>query len=148
MQLKIKKSSGGVGFANKENYKYQGVGYEADIKQGDTIKILDSGAEEEGQYGKQTIFKIKTRNGEKRLSFNQSTLNVLIEEFGDDTEGWIGKDVNVILQKKLIAGKKCIIPYLVISGWGLDEYGELVKEGIEAVDKEPKDEGDSENLPF
>ena len=82
-----------------------------------------------GQFGEQKNFKIKTRNGEKKLAINQASQNVLIEELGDETENWVGKDVKVILKKDVIAGKKVIIPYLVVEGWGLDEYGELVKEG-------------------
>lgn len=128
MKLQIKRG-GGVPFARKEPYEYDGTKYEADLKNGDEVKILDSGNTETGQFGEQHNFKIKTRNGEKKLGFNQKTINVLIEEFGDDTEEWVGKDVKVILKKDLIAGKKVIIPYLITEGWQLDEYGELLKEG-------------------
>ena len=61
------------------------------------------------------------------MALNQQTVNVLVEEFGDDTETWVGKEVKVILQKKLIAGKKSIISYLVVEGWKLDEFGELTQ---------------------
>ena len=142
MKLSIKRG-GGVPFARKESYEYDGVGYEADLKNGDVVKILDSGNVEMGQFGEQKNFKIKTRNGEKKLAFNQATQNVLIEEFGDETESWIGKDVNVILKKDVIAGKKVIIPYLVVEGWSLDEYGELVKSGGEKETVE-----DSEEIPY
>ena len=128
MQVAIKRG-GGVGFARKLPYEYEGTKYEADLKDGDIVKILDSGTEEEGQWGKQKNFKIKTRNGEKKLTFNQATINVLAEEFGTETEEWVSKDVKVLIDKKVIAGKKCIIPYLVIEGWSLDEYGELTKAG-------------------
>ncbi len=124
-----KKTGGGIPFARKESYEYDGAKYDADLKNGDIVKILDSGNIEMGQYGEQNNFKIKTRNGEKKLAFNQKTMNVLIEEFGDETESWVGKDVSVILKKDVIANKKVIIPYLITQGWALDEYGELVKEG-------------------
>lgn len=124
-----KKISSGVGFARKEKYDYDGHQYEADIKNGDIVKLLDSGNIEPGQYGEQKNFKIKTRNGEKKLALNQKTINVLIEEFGDETENWVNKDVIVLLEKDVIAGKKVIIPYLITKNWSLDEYGELVKEG-------------------
>lgn len=150
MEFKIKRG-GGVGFARKEQYEYEGVKYEADIKVGDLVKILDSGTEEDGQWGKQSNFKIKTRNGEKKLAFNQATINVLVEEFGKESENWIGKDVKVLISKKVIAGKKCIIPYLVTEGWSLDEYGELIKEGgskKEEIDTiEYPDEG-IDTIPF
>ena len=127
MLLNIKKS-GGVGYARKEAYEYDGKQYEADLKTGDIVKILDSGEVETGNFGEQTVFKIKTRNGDKKLSFNQNTINVLVQELGENTENWVNKDVNVLLSKQLIAGKKCIVPYLVVAGWSLDEYGELVKQ--------------------
>ena len=149
MEFKIKRG-GGVGFARKEQYEYEGTKYEADIKVGDLVKILDSGTEEDGQWGKQSNFKIKTRNGEKKLAFNQATINVLVEEFGKESENWIGKDVKVLISKKVIAGKKCIIPYLVTEGWSLDEYGELVKEGgsKESIDTIEYPEGDIDTIPF
>jgi hypothetical protein len=129
MKLTIKKG-GGVPFARKLPYEYEGIKYEADLKNGDIIKILDSGNIEPNQFGGESKnFKIKTRNGEKKMAFNQKSLNVLIEEFGDETEEWINKNVSVILHKGVFAGKKGIACYFVTKGWGLDEYGELVKEG-------------------
>lgn len=125
----IKKVGGGVPFARKLPYEYEGVKYEADLKSGDIVKILDSGNVEMGKFGEQRNFVIKTRNGEKKLAFNQSTINVLIDELGDETESWVGKDVKVLIVKKMIAGEKAIIPYLIVDGWSLDEYGELVKNG-------------------
>jgi hypothetical protein len=141
MKLSIKKS-GGIPYARKENYEYDGTAYEADIKDGDFVKILDSGETEIGTYGEQTVFKIKTRNGDKKLSFNQATINVLVQELGEETEGWINKDVKVLMLKKLIAGKKAIVPYLVTDEWKLDEYGELYK----GEKKEDDDQG--VNIPF
>jgi hypothetical protein len=144
MKLTIKRG-GGVGFARKAPYEYEGAQYEADLKNGDVVTILDAGVIEPGQYGEQKNFKIKTRNGDKKLAFNQQTQNVLIEELGDETESWVGKEVNVILKKDIIAGKKVIIPYLVTAGWALDEFGELVKEGVVREEGEVVNEDD---IPF
>jgi len=126
MKFEIKKG-GGVGFANKEDYEYDGKKYEADLKEGDDVVILDGGTKEEGKFGEQTNFIIQTRNGEKKLSFNQSTINVLVEELGEDSLDWVGKKVRVILQRKVIAGKKVIIPYLVVGDWRIDKWQELSK---------------------
>lgn len=149
MRLQIKKS-GGVGFARKLPYEYEGIKYEADLQNGDEIKILDSGQVEPGQFGEQHNFKIKTRNGDKKLSFNQSSINVLVEEFGEDTENWIGKDVKVILKKGTYAGKKGIATYVVVDGWQLDEYGELVKDGQNGQNDNSDNPGDEidEEIPF
>lgn len=137
MKLTIKRG-GGVPFARKEDYEYNKVKYEADIKNQDFVKVLDSGSIESGQWGEQNNFKIKTRNGERKVAFNQKTLNVLIEEFGDETENWINKDVRVLLKKDVIANKKVVIPYFVVDGWSLDDYGDLVKANSNS----------SEDLPF
>lgn len=138
------KTGGGVGFVRKEPYEYDGTQYEADIKTGDIVKILDSGTEEQGTYGIQYNFKIKTRNGEKKIGFNQATVNVLVQEFGEDSESWVNKDVKVILKKDVIAGKKVIIAYLVTEGWELDEYGELNKPTTVLKN----DDGSDMELPF
>ena len=148
MKLQIKKA-GGVPYARKEPYEYDGTRYDADLKTGDTVRILDSGTIEQGTYGEQKNFKIKTRNGEKKLAFNQSTINVLVQEFGDDSENYVGKEVKVILKKDVIGGKKVIIVYLVTEGWSLDEYGELVKEGADGISETNIEEDiKAEDLPF
>lgn len=126
MKLSVKKG-GGLPYARKEAYEYDGTKYEADLKIGDIVTILDSGETEVGNFGEQTVFKIKTRNGDKKLTFNQATINVLVSELGGETEQWVNKQVKVLLSKKVIANKRCIVPYLVTEGWELDEFGELVK---------------------
>lgn len=123
------KVGGGVPYARKEAYEYDGVKYEADLKNGDIVTLLDEGSVEIGKWGDQHNFKIKTRNGDKKLSLNQKTINVLINSFGDDSSNYVNKDVHVIIQKALVAGEKRTIVYLVTEGWALDEYGELVKGG-------------------
>jgi len=122
-----KRESDGVGFANKINYEFNGTQYQADIVSGDIIKLLDGGVAEEWNFGLQHNFKIETRNGEKKASFNQKSINVLIDEFGDNTDNWVGKSVSVITKKDVIGGKKCIVDYFVTKGWSLDDYGDLVK---------------------
>lgn len=147
-----KKVGGGIPFARKAPYTYKEVEYEADLKNGDIVTILDSGTIEQGQYGEQRNFKIKTRNGERKIAFNQKTVNVLIDEFGDDSIKWVNKDVIVILKKDVIANKKVIIPFLVTEGWSLDDYGELIKEGgsekKEDTVEYPEEEIDPEDIPF
>ena len=141
MKFKIK-VGGGIPFARKEAYEYDGVKYEADIKNGDIVKILDSGTVETGTYGEQNNFKIKTRNGEKKIGFNQKTINVLIEEFGDESSDWVNKDLIILLKKDVIAGKKVIIAYLITEDWVLDDYGELVKKNeLDKFDDKPEDDG-------
>ena len=142
-----KKEGGGVAFARKAEYEYEGTKYAADLQNGDTVKILDAGVVETGQFGDQLNFKIETRNGEKKQSFNQATQNVLHDELGEESESWIGKEVRVITKKDTIAGKKVIIAYFVTGDWELDEYGELTspsKTPIETNNEDVK----PEDIPF
>jgi hypothetical protein len=127
MKMITKATSDGIGYASKSDYEYEGKNYEADIRNGDRVTILNSGVVEPSQFGDQHYFKINTRNGEKKTPFNQSTINVLVAEFGDESEDWIGKEVIVVTKKDTIAGKKVTIAYFVTDGWELDEYGALSK---------------------
>lgn len=123
----IKKTSVGGPFAKKEQYSYEGVSYEADLQDNDKVKILDEGMKVENQYGEQQVFKILTRNGEKNHPINQSSINILMDEFGDDSKEWAGKEVKVLTKKGTFAGKRGIACYFVTEGWELDDYGKLVK---------------------
>lgn len=136
MLMNYKEKGDGVAFARKAQYEYDDTKYEADLKDGDIIKILNTGIVEEGKFGEQHNFKIETRNGEKKMSFNQATINVLIKELGEDSETWINKDVRVIIKKDTIAGKKVDIAYLVVGDWNLDEYGELCKPVVEGEESQ------------
>jgi len=128
--LITKKTGGGIPYARKMPYEYDGAKFEPDLKNLDIVTILDAGTLEPSNYGgEQFNFKIRTRNGEKKTSFNQPTLNVLYDEFGQDSENWVGKKVRCLLHKAVIGGKKVIIAYFVTAGWQLDEYGELTKPG-------------------
>ena len=62
-----------------------------DFKDGDLIKIMDEGTIVEGEFGARKVFKIafKGREGTKNLSFNQTSLNNLVDGFGEDTKDWI-----------------------------------------------------------
>lgn len=148
MTIFTKKVGGNVPFVRKEAYSYDGTDYEADIKNGDIVEILDSGTEEDGQYGKQHYFRISTRNGERRIPFNQKTINVLIDEFGDDSEKWVGVSTKVILKKDVIGGRKVIIAYLVVDGWVLDEYGDLIKESQDGGAVAKTDDINIDDIPF
>jgi len=126
MQLeKVIKVAGA--FARKENYEWEGNQYEADIKDGDKVTITDQGTEVTGQYGPQVVFSIKTRNGDKNLPLNQSSINILVDAFGGDTNLWVGKEVKVLTKKGVFAGKKGIAAYLVTNDYSLDDFGELVQ---------------------
>ena len=131
-----------------------------DIKTGDTVKILGEGEWIEGQFGQQFVVKVETRNGEKNVNFNQTTINILHDEFGEDTKNWINKEVLIRVKKDTVAGKKVDIYYFVTPEWNFDEYRELFKAQQNTLGrtKEVKDEDipvinseegiDLEDVPF
>lgn len=131
MEMITKATSDGVGYASKTDYEYEGKTYEADLKNGDKVTVLNDGTIEQGQFGDQHYFKVKTRNGEKKAPFNQSSINILVPVLGKNSEDWIGKEVNVLTKKTVIAGKKVIVAYFVTEGWYLDDFGDLVNDAPE-----------------
>lgn len=140
-----KKTNIGGAYARKAPYEYEGNKFEADIQNGDKIKILSEGEKVAGQYGEQDVFKVETRNGEKNLTFNQKSINVLIDELGEDSKSWVGKEVDVILKKDTIAGKRVVIAYIVSGEWELDDYGELTK--LQTAEKIKSVDIDDDDLP-
>ena len=128
MQVTIKATSDGIGYVSKSPYEWDGKEYEPDIQNGDKIEILNAGSIEEGKFGPQHFFKIKTRNGEKKAPFNQSSINVIAGVLGTDTDAWVGNNLTVLTKKGVFAGTKGIATYFVTDGWYLDEYGDLVND--------------------
>lgn len=98
-----------------------------DIKDGDTIKILDEGQIVTGDYGDRHVFKVNTKNGEKNLTMNQTSLNNLIDALGDDTSKWIGQDIKAWVIRQSVSGQLKNICYLTAKDWGMveDEKGNL-----------------------
>lgn len=137
MKMITKATGDGIAYASKSDYEWEGKQYEADLKNGDWVTIEDAGSIETGQFGDQHYFRIKTRNGTKKAPFNQSTINVLVEAFGDESEAWVGKDVKVLITKTVIGGKKVMPAYFVTDEWYLDDFGDLEKQ----TDPAPRTDG-------
>lgn len=153
----VKKTSVAGAYAKKEPYDYEGTHYDADIKNGDIVKVLNAGDVVSGEFGEQNVFQIMTRNGEKNATFNQSSINALIDAYGDDSEEWVGKEVKVLTKKDVVANKKVIIAYLVPTNYILNEWGELEKEESAPVTTNldgsakpeyPEEEITEEDIPF
>lgn len=69
-----------------------------DIKNGDVIEIASEGIDEQGEYGMQHIFLVKTATGDEgNVNFNQTSLNTMIDGYGDDSIRWIGKKAKTIV---------------------------------------------------
>ena len=94
-----------------------------DLDNGDIIKVIDGGKIVPGDYGERHVFKVETKNGEKLLSFNQTTMNYLIDAFGEETDSWAGKEVKVWLIKSNVSGKIRNVVYLTAPDWVEGEDG-------------------------
>ena len=105
-----------------------------DINEGDLINILDEGKIVDGDYGERKVFTISTVDGEeKMLSFNQTTINYLIDAFGNETKEWIGKRVKVWIMKSNIAGKIKFVVYLTAPDWVEGEEGYFPPANTEGI---------------
>lgn len=136
VQVTIKATGDGIGYASKNPYEWEGKLYDPDIQNRDKVTIISEGdIEASGAYEPALYCKIKTRNGDKKAKFNQSSINVIAGVYGTDTAGWVGKVVTVLTKKGVFGGTKGIAAYFVTEGWYLDDFGDLVKdEVVEKVD--------------
>ena len=91
-----------------------------------TVTILNEGIVQDGEYGPQTVFDVRTiKNAEFIISFNQSSLNNLIDAFGDDTKEWIGKVVKAWVVKQMIGGNMKNVAYFAPPDWTMDDNGKF-----------------------
>ena len=121
------------------------------IKDGDRIRIEDAGNIIEGDFGPRKVFKVLTTKRESLLlSFNQTSLNNLVEGFGEESENWVGKVVSVFVVKQMVGdGLKNVI-YLAPEGWMMDEEGKFgnPKETQTESTKYPTDDISPDDIPF
>lgn len=124
-----------------------------DMSDGDVVKIKGEGEWITGEFGEQFVIKVETKNGEKNVRFNQTTINILHDEFGKETSKWVGKEVVIRVKKDTVAGKKVDIYYFITPNWVFDEYRELVNSSkantdIDDVNDELAGTKKDEDLPF
>ena len=68
-----------------------------DVKDGDSIIVLDEGEIVTGDFGDSHVFKVKTDKGDKLLRFNQTSLNNMVDAFDNDVGDKEIRDVRLIL---------------------------------------------------
>ena len=148
----------------------------SDIKSGTRAKIVSETkpvpsqfTNEDGSPKTQDVAKVRFEGLPDALnvSLNKTTINGLIDAFGDDSVKWQGNYLTVLTEKVRVAGKSVTAMYLIPQGyeWRDDEsgYAQVVKIDSqtrqdapgatkEAVDDIPViEEGtpvDDANLPF
>jgi hypothetical protein len=121
-----------------------------DFKDGDILTILDSGQIITGNYGDQHVFGIKTPSGDKILGFNQTSINNLIDEFGEDTDKWVGQEIKVFLITQSVSGQMKKVCYLTPVSWDMveDDKGNLKFAKKDNVSQGDNTEIKPEDLPF
>lgn len=94
-----------------------------DIKDGDIVTIGSEGKKTEGEYGMQDVFLLKTATKEGNMTFNQTTINCLIDAFGDDSKNWVGKKVKTVAVLSNMKGKMVKVYYFMHPNSELSEDG-------------------------
>ena len=112
-----------------------------DIKNGDVVKITSDIEIITGEYGEQHTCKVETRNGEKNVRLNQTSLNALVDSFGEETKEWVGKEVKITTAKQNVSGKFLDVYYFA------DPSYELGENGFFDPNKE-EDDIDPDAIPF
>lgn len=112
-----------------------------DFKDGDTLVIRDAGQVISGDFGDRHVFKVETRNGEKNLSLNQTSMNNLIDAYGAETNNWVGKNAKVFVVRQMVGDGLKNVCYLTGEGWLMTEDGKFVREGA-------ADEPNPDDIPF
>lgn len=119
------------------------------INDGDRLKLLDGGQIVSGEFGDRRAFKILTMNREEfNLSFNQTSMNNLIDAWGDETDNWKDKIVKVFVVKQMIEKKLKNVAYLAPENWTMNQDGEFVNPEKDKAEEYPKDDINPDDIPF
>jgi hypothetical protein len=106
-----------------------------DIKQDDIITILNEGKPFQGKFGVQDIFLIRVPGGEERnITMNKTSLNNMIDAYGEDSASWVGKEAKVWFVMSNVKGKMTQVLYVAHPDATIDPTtGEFVI--VEHLDK-------------
>jgi hypothetical protein len=106
-----------------------------DFKDGDLLTILDAGQVVTGNYGEQYVFLMRMPSGDERnVTVNQTSMNKLIDGYGDDTEGWKGKKVRAWLNRENVSGKFVQVLYLTMPNQDLEGNMQVDEDAVEDID--------------
>jgi len=101
--MKVKKSAMGAFAKQGEDYK-----------DGDILQILDEGRlDDTGDFGPKMVFQVRVPSEEaKNLNFNKTSMNYLIDVYGEETLEWKGKNVKVWVVKQMVGQKMTNVTYI------------------------------------
>jgi hypothetical protein len=115
----------------------------ADVVSGTKAKLVSecvpSESVWEGKTIKNNVAKVRLQGdvGEaKNVNVNKPSINALVDAFGSDSNGWIGKLLTAHTEKMLVGGKRVTALYFIPEGYEIkeDEGGYLVIEKIGKVE--------------
>jgi hypothetical protein len=97
-----------------------------DYKEGDMLEILDEGKQVEGNFGTQNVFQVRLENGvEGNVGFNTTSMNNMIDAYGEDSKRWIGRRVKVWAILSNVQGKMIKVYYFSHPLANINEDGEF-----------------------
>ncbi len=128
-----------------------------DFKVDDIIEIANEGKPVEGQFGTQDVFMVKLADGrEGNVSFNQTSINNLIDGYGANSINWIGKKAKVWAILSNVQGKMIKVYYFLHPDSILDEMSggfilpgkakEVSEKDIPIIEED--EEIKTEDIPF
>jgi len=131
------------------------------IKDGTKVSLVsETKSIEGGEYGSQDVAKARFEGDDesKNVQLNRTTLNGLIDAFGEESNDWIGKLLFAHIENAIIGGKRRTILYLVPDGYELTEnsdgYLDVLKKGgtptatDDPIPDDAQEEIKPEDLPF
>ena len=122
-----------------------------DFKDGDLVEIANEGKQIEGNFGTQDVFLVKLKDGrEGNVSLNTTSMNNMIDAFGEDSKNWIGKKAKVWAILSNVQGKMIKVYYFSHPEAALSEDGEfiLTKSSSDDIPIVEEEEIDVKDIPF
>ena len=118
-----------------------------DIKDGDIVEIANEGKQVEGQFGRQDVFLIKTKNKEGNISFNQTSVNNMIDAYGEDSINWIGEKVKVWAIMSNVQGKMTKVYYFSHPEAEISDDGEFLIQNSDKLNNPNYENMNEEEIP-
>lgn len=127
-----------------------------DYNDGDMLVLANEGKKVVGQFGEQDVFLVKLPNGsEKNMNVNQTSINGLIDAYGEDSKQWVGKNVKVHLISQNVSGKFVKVAYLshplailTEDGFVMPKDDNKMSNTADDPNGYPKEDISSDDIPF
>lgn len=117
-----------------------------DYKDGDILTIANEGKQVDGDFGPRHVFLVKLpKGGEKNFTFNQTSINNMVDAYGEDSVNWVGKDVKVWLILQNVQGKMVRVAYVAHPSAEINDEGSFIIPG-KTAQKDAKESSAVEDI--